>query len=138
MIYGIGHDVAEIQRISAVMKRESGARLIRRILTPGELELAEGRKSNLAEFVAGRFAAKEAVVKALGCGIGREVGFQDIQILPDASGKPSVSLSEEAWSRLYMKEQEHIIHLTITHSRELASTFAVVERIIDGAEERSI
>lgn len=129
MIYGIGHDVAEIERISAVMTRESGARFIRRILTPAELELAEGRKGNLAEFAAGRFAAKEAIVKALGCGIGRQVGFQDIQVLPDAYGKPSVSLSEGAWSRLYMNQQEYVIHLTITHSRELASTFAVVERM---------
>lgn len=129
LIYGIGHDVVEIQRVCAVLQRESGARFIRRILTPAELELAEGRKGNLAEFAAGRFAAKEAIVKALGCGIGREVGFRDIQVLPDASGKPSVLLSEAAWSRLDMNEQKYIIHLTITHSRELASTFAVVERL---------
>lgn len=92
MIYGIGHDVLEIQRIEALMNKGSGAKFIRRILTEAELELLERRGGNAAEFIAGRFAAKEAVVKALGCGIGREVGFQDIQILPDAYGKPIVTL----------------------------------------------
>lgn len=129
MIYGIGHDVLEIQRISDVMNRDSGAKFMQRILAPAELKLAAGRKGNLAEFAAGRFAAKEAIVKALGCGIGREVGFQDIEVLPDAYGKPSVSLTKEAWSRLRLNEGDYIIHLTITHSRELASTFAVVERL---------
>ncbi|MEK4062339.1 MULTISPECIES: holo-ACP synthase [Paenibacillus] len=128
MIYGIGHDVLEIQRIEALMNKGSGAKFIRRILTEAELELLERRGGNAAEFIAGRFAAKEAVVKALGCGIGREVGFQDIQILPDAYGKPIVTLSEEAWERLRLKGREYLIHLTITHSRELASTFAVMER----------
>jgi holo-[acyl-carrier protein] synthase len=128
LIYGIGHDVLEIQRIEALMNKGAGAKFVRRILTEAELELLERRGGNAAEFIAGRFAAKEAVVKALGCGIGREVGFQDIQILPDAYGKPIVTLSEEAWERLRLPGQHYIIHLTITHSRELASTFAVVER----------
>lgn len=130
MIYGIGHDVLEIQRIAAIIGRGTGAKFIRRILTPSELILAEQRGAGAAEFIAGRFAAKEAIVKALGCGIGREVGFQDVQIIPDAYGKPVVSLSPEAWERLRLKRHEYIIHLTITHSRELASTFAVMERIM--------
>lgn len=131
MIYGIGHDVLEIQRITATIEKGTGARLIRRILTQAELALAEQRgMTSAAEFLAGRFSAKEAVVKALGCGIGRMVGFQDIEILPDGYGKPVVSLSEKAWERLRLKSDEYIIHLTITHSRELASTFAVMERII--------
>ncbi|MNI75590.1 Holo-[acyl-carrier-protein] synthase [compost metagenome] len=128
MIYGIGHDVLEIQRMKEVLGRESGAKFIRRILTPAELELAEERSGRLAEFAAGRFAAKEAIVKALGCGIGREVGFQDIQVLPDESGKPAVSLASAAWSRLGLREEGYAIHLTITHTQGLASTFAVVEQ----------
>lgn len=128
MIYGIGHDVLEIARMRRILDRESGPKFIRRILTPAELQLADGRTGRLPEFVSGRFAAKEAVVKALGCGIGSEVGFQDIEILPDGSGKPSVTLSEAAWSRLGLNGAEYILHLTITHSQELASTFAVMER----------
>ncbi|AIQ44933.1 hypothetical protein R70723_02685 [Paenibacillus sp. FSL R7-0273] len=129
MIYGIGHDVLEIRRMKDILAKASGGKFIRRILTPAELQLAEGRTGRLPEFVSGRFAAKEAVVKALGCGIGSEVGFQDIEILPDSSGKPGVKLTEGAWQRLGLDREAHILHLTITHSQELASTFAVLERI---------
>ncbi|WP_440961320.1 holo-ACP synthase [Paenibacillus nitricinens] len=130
MIYGIGHDVLEIERISEVMLRGQGKKFNQRILTEQEYQLAEQRGGRLAEFVAGRFAAKEAVVKALGCGIGNVVGFQDIEILPDRKGKPEVTLSCEAWSRLDLPErQKYIIHLTITHGRDLASAFAVVEEL---------
>ncbi|UQZ34721.1 holo-[acyl-carrier-protein] synthase [Paenibacillus sp. PK3_47] len=131
MIYGIGHDVLEIGRIKALMNRGSGKSFLRRVLTEGELELARQRTGNAAEFAAGRFAAKEAVVKALGCGIGSRVGFQDIEILPDAYGKPEAALSEKAWERLGLERSRYIIHITITHSRELASTFAVVEQVAE-------
>ncbi|OKP87341.1 holo-ACP synthase [Paenibacillus sp. P32E] len=129
MIYGIGHDVLEIGRIVSIADGNLGHRFIRRILTGQELVLAKRRGRKAAEFIAGRFSAKEAVVKALGCGIGHTVGFQDIEILPDDQGKPVVSLSAEAWARLLLPEQEYAIHLTITHSRDLASTFVVVERL---------
>lgn len=101
-----------------------------RVLTAAELQLAAERGGKGAEFTAGRFAAKEAVVKALGCGIGRTVGFQDIEILPDRLGKPEVVLTPEAWTRLSLpKGRDYVIHLTITHSRDLASAFAVVESL---------
>lgn len=129
MIYGIGHDVLEIKRISDVMDRGQGTKFIRRVLTEQEYQLVERRGGRVAEFVAGRFAAKEAIVKALGCGIGREVGFQDIEILPDDKGKPEVILSDEAWTRLqFLEGRNYNIHLTITHSRDLASAVAVVEQ----------
>jgi holo-[acyl-carrier protein] synthase len=129
VIYGIGNDVLEIRRIAAVLGGRQRTAFLRRVLTGRELELAEERKGRAAEFTAGRFAAKEAVVKALGCGIGSQVGFQDIEILPDSLGKPVVSLPEEAWNRLLLSGGQHIIHLAITHTSELASAFAVVERI---------
>ncbi|QUL55558.1 holo-ACP synthase [Paenibacillus tritici] len=130
MIYGIGHDVLEIERITEIAEGSLGSRFTRRILTGQELVLAAGKGAKTAEFIAGRFSAKEAVVKALGCGIGHLVGFQDIEILPDALGKPVATLSAEAWSRLRLPEQEYTIHLTITHTRALASAFAVVERTV--------
>ncbi|MBT2291789.1 holo-ACP synthase [Paenibacillus albidus] len=129
MIYGIGHDVLEIERISAYLNRGTGVKFLQRILTEREARLAAQKGNRIAEFVAGRFAAKEAVVKALGCGIGATVGFQDIEIWPDALGKPEVALSGGAWERLGLAQQEYNVLLTITHSRGLASAFAVVERI---------
>lgn len=128
MIYGIGHDVLEIGRVEEIAEGSLGRRFAQRILTGRELVLAEGKGLRAAEFIAGRFSAKEAVVKALGSGIGGAVGFRDIEILPDALGKPVAVLSAGAWSRLGLAEQKHVIHLTITHSRGLASAFAVVER----------
>lgn len=129
MIYGIGHDVLEIGRVAEIADSSLGSRFTRRILTGRELTLAGSKGARTAEFIAGRFSAKEAVVKALGCGIGQAVGFRDIEILPDALGKPVAALSAGAWSRLGLAEQKHVIHLTITHSRGLASAFAVVERM---------
>lgn len=128
MIYGIGHDVLEIARIGSLLGQGPEAKILRRILSADELELAGKRSGRLAEFASGRFAAKEAIVKALGCGIGSTVGFQDISVLPDIHGKPAVHLSEAARERLGMAEGGYMIHVTITHTRELASAFAVVER----------
>ncbi|MDQ0195216.1 holo-ACP synthase [Paenibacillus wynnii] len=129
MIYGIGHDVLEIERISALMDGRLRDKFIERILTAREIELSHCRGRKLPEYVAGRFSAKEAIVKALGCGIGSTLGFTDIEIMPDVFGKPEVLLSSEAWSRLKLPEGwNYKIHLTITHERRLASAFAVVEQ----------
>ncbi|MDT3428476.1 holo-[acyl-carrier protein] synthase [Paenibacillus forsythiae] len=129
MIYGIGHDVLEIQRITALLEGRLGGRFARRVLTEGELSLAESRGGLTAEYAAGRFAAKEAIVKAFGCGIGAALGFTDIEILPDKLGRPEAFIRGEAWTRLNLPEEyDHLIHLTITHTRGLASAFAVVEQ----------
>jgi holo-[acyl-carrier protein] synthase len=126
VIIGIGHDVVEIGRINVILNSTSGERFMRRVLT--EAELAEAHKrANRAEFVAGRFAAKEAVVKALGCGIGAAISFGDIEIMPDLSGKPYCTLSEQAWIRLGMKKDACRLHVSISHERSLASAFAVLE-----------
>ena len=86
------------------------------------------KAGRLTEFVAGRFAAKEAVVKALGCGVGKAVGFQDIEVLPDSLGKPDVRLSSAAAERLSL-DTSCRIHLSITHSRDTAGAYAVVEQL---------
>ncbi|MNJ55055.1 Holo-[acyl-carrier-protein] synthase [compost metagenome] len=128
MIYGIGHDVVEIERIRNILDSKISIKMIQRILTPSEQDLP-GSQSRPAEFLSGRFAAKEAITKAFGCGIGQILGFNDIEILPDSLGKPVVKISTQAWGRLDLNEQEYAIHLSITHERHLASAFAVVERV---------
>lgn len=87
----IGVDILEIERVDAVVERQ-GDRFVQRILTPGEREeyAAHPRRNRL---LAKRFAAKEAVAKALGTGIGRGVSWQDIRVLHDANGAPLVELS---------------------------------------------
>jgi len=128
MIVGTGIDLLEIERVRRLLKQPHGSRFLERVLTGEERKLAEQRKGGrLAEFVAGRFCAKEAVVKAIGCGIGCKIGFQDIEVLPDPNGKPQCSLNEEAWRRIgYARPLR--IHLSITHSATVAGAYAVVEQ----------
>lgn len=129
MIIGVGHDVVEIDRVRHMLERDAGGRFMERVLHEAELALARGKAGRLAEFVAGRFAAKEAVVKALGCGIGAAVGFRDVAIMPDERGKPCCSLSAGAWERLGLRQPEVRVHVSITHERSIASAFAVAERL---------
>ncbi|WP_025690725.1 holo-ACP synthase [Paenibacillus zanthoxyli] len=129
MIYGIGHDLLEINRIAVLLEGRLGGRFVRRVLTEGELSVAGSRGGLTAEYAAGRFAAKEAIVKAFGCGIGAALGFTDIEILPGKLGRPEAAISGEAWTRLNLPDgYDYIIHLTITHTTDLASAFAVVEQ----------
>lgn len=130
MIYGIGHDVVEIERVRQMLSSGNGEKLMLRVLTPEEWDLP-ARTARSAEFVAGRFAAKEAISKAFGCGIGKVLGFKDINVMPDVHGKPSVQLLPEAWGRLGHENgaEQYVIHLSITHERHLASAFAIVERV---------
>lgn len=128
MIIGIGNDLIEINRVKNVIESKAGARFLERILTPEEQVLAKSRKGNHAEFIAGRFAAKEAIVKAIGCGIGKQCSFQDMEIKPNSAGKPYCSINERALDRLDMDSQVRV-HLSITHTETMASAFAVIERI---------
>ncbi|WP_068776922.1 holo-ACP synthase [Paenibacillus sp. FJAT-26967] len=127
MITGVGMDLVEIGRIAEIIKEPSGDRFLRRILTEEERGLADRRQGRLKEFTAGRFAAKEAVVKALGCGIGKQVGFQDISIVPDELGKPHCRISAAARDRLGL-HPELCIHISITHTGSLAAAYAVAEQ----------
>lgn len=130
LIYGIGHDVVEIERIRKMLDGAVGDRLMMRVLTQAERELP-GRAARPAEFLAGRFAAKEALSKAFGCGIGKKLGFADMSILPDGAGKPHVILKPEVWQRLGLAggPAGYTVHLSITHERQLASAFVVVEKV---------
>lgn len=130
MIYGVGHDVVEIDRIEAITGGLHRERFLGRVLTLEERETALGR-SRLAEYTAGRFAAKEAVSKAFGCGIGHVLGFQDIRLMPDKMGKPWAYLSDAAWERLNLSgpPESFKIHVSITHERQLASAFVIVEYV---------
>jgi len=128
LIIGIGHDLVEIARIGRILQGNTKESFIRRILAEEEIARAPSGDRRLAEYAAGRFAAKEAVAKALGCGIGAAVCFTDIIVLPDRHGKPVCTLSDRAWERLGLDASETVIHVTITHERAMASAFAVVER----------
>lgn len=90
MIAGLGTDIVEIERFEALLDKSQG--LAKRVLTPAELQTFEQHKFP-ARFLAKRFAAKEAAVKALGTGIANGVSFQDIEVENLQSGQPILKLT---------------------------------------------
>lgn len=127
MIIGIGTDIVGLERIGRMAEGARGEAFARRVLTEAEREIALGKKARAryVEFLAGRWAAKEAVSKALGCGIGATLGFHDIELLPDERGKPRCTVSPAAWERL--GRPTAAVHVSISHADGWASAFAVAE-----------
>lgn len=117
----IGVDTVEIARVAIVVERH-GERFLSRVFTPAERAYAGGRALALA----GRFAAKEAAAKAMGTGIG-PVGWRNIEVCNDAAGKPSLWLHGAAAARARAAGLLEW-HLSITHSRDLATAFVVAYR----------
>lgn len=117
MIIGIGIDIVELDRIKRLMERQDS--FAKRILTAlEEREWQALSKQRQVEYLAGRFAAKEAIGKALGTGIGQTFGWQDVSILQSPSGAPLVQWGEE---------KKFITHVSISHSREYACAQAILE-----------
>jgi holo-[acyl-carrier protein] synthase len=128
MIIGIGTDIVGLNRIGRLAAGTRGDAFLRRVLTEAEREYMQGKRFSQAryiEFVAGRWAAKEAVSKALGCGIGVALGFHDIEVLPDERGKPACAVADTAWLRI---GERAVMHVSISHADGWASAFAIAER----------
>jgi holo-[acyl-carrier protein] synthase len=113
VIVGLGIDVVEIARIERAMQRPG---FVRRILTPREREFSVSPAQ-----VAGRWAAKEAVYKSLGL----ELGWQQVEIIPDEVGAPSVWIDSQNFDPGRLK-----VKVSITHERSYAAAIALVERVI--------
>ncbi len=113
-----GVDAVEIRRIAAALER-FGARFEQRVFTPRELAFCRGRVPELAA----RFAAKEAVSKALGTGL-RGIGWREVEILPNRRGKPQVYLYGRALARAAELGLTHF-EVSLTHTDELAIAFVV-------------
>lgn len=124
MIVGIGLDIVEIDRFG----KQSHPRLTERILTSRERKLLEKCESQTRrqEFLAGRFTVKEAVAKAFGTGIGKQMGWQDIEVLPGATGIPIAVFAPQVLERLGWSDVA--VHVSITHSRQFAAAQVIVER----------
>jgi len=123
MIKGIGTDLLKIERVEKALARSD--KFARRILTEQEYTYFE-KSTQPARFVAKKFAAKEAIVKALGTGIGNGVGWQHINISKDALGKPLVSLSEGALARAQLLNATHYF-LSYSDEKDYIVAMAVIE-----------
>jgi holo-[acyl-carrier protein] synthase len=122
MIHGLGTDIVEITRIREMIERH-GEFFLERCFTPKEIAWAQKYKDNASRF-AGRWAAKEAVVKALGTGFVRGVTFHDIEILPLHTGQPTVQLTggaQKMATQLGISE----IKISISHSEDYAVATAI-------------
>ena len=123
-----GIDIIEIARVRAVLDRH-GERFLRRVFTEDEVRHCRGRVPELAA----RFAAKEAVMKALGTGV-RGVGWRDIEVLPNRQGKPLVFLYQRGAGRAERIELRGL-DISLTHSKEFAMASVVGERALTEAED---
>ncbi len=125
MIYGIGTDIVEIARIGRMLDKH-GKGFIDKIFTPAEIVQAEKRKDRV-QYYAGRWAAKEALSKALGCGIGEKCSWCDITILTTLSGAPQLELSAQALEANQLIGADSI-HLSISHEQHYACATVIIEK----------
>lgn len=128
MIVGIGTDIVEIERIRKLIERH-GDHFLDRCFTAAEIDYARKHRDSAVRF-AGRWAAKEAVVKVLGTGFIQGITFHDVEVVALHTGQPTVKLSGEAGAiaaGLGITE----VKLTISHAREYATATAIGIGITD-------
>lgn len=121
MIIGVGVDIIEIARIEEAAKNVN---FMERVFTGNEIEYLKSRKMR-PEYIAGRFAAKEAVSKALGTGF-REFPIKDIEIDRNSLGKPMVILKGKA-KQIAQRHGKYKIHLSISHDKTKAVAYVIIE-----------
>ena len=124
MIVGLGVDITEVDRVRGAIERQ-GERLLKRVYTEKERAYCEKFK-NKYERYAGRFAVKEATMKALGTGWSRGVRWVDIEVVREMSGKPRLELRGEA-KKIAEKLGVKHISVTITHTANQALAQVIFE-----------
>ena len=122
MIFGIGTDMVEISRIQKAI--EKNPRFLQKVYTEKEIAYCQ-RKRNPWQSFAARFAAKEAVSKAMGTGLGK-IGLTDIEVLNQSSGQPQVILHGAA--QVFAAERGFVrVHISLSHSEAYAIATAIIE-----------
>jgi holo-[acyl-carrier protein] synthase len=122
MITGIGVDIVEISKIEKSIESDA---FQRRVFTASEIDTCE-RFTKKAQFLAGKFAAKEAFMKAIRSGIRQEVWFTQIEVLNRETGEPYIHVSGKARQRLDELNASHV-HVSISHDGKLAVALVILE-----------
>ena len=122
MILGVGIDLVGIEKIAESVQQEA---FLRKVFTPDEIMACAGL-SNPAEHYAGKFAAKEAFMKAIGKGIRQKVWFTQIEVLNSETGAPGIRASGEA-ARTMKEMSVTRIHASISHSAGMAVAVVILE-----------
>jgi holo-[acyl-carrier protein] synthase len=124
MILGIGIDIIEVARVKASHER-FGERFLNRLLLADEIAYCLSHK-NPAPFLAARFAAKEAISKAFGTGIGAALGWHDLEIRRKQSGEPFVVLHGKGEELLKSRKAKRLL-VSLSHTQNYAAVTAVLE-----------
>jgi holo-[acyl-carrier protein] synthase len=122
-ILGLGCDLCEVERMRGVWERQ-GERFLAATFTAEERAYCL-KMRDPAPFLAARFAAKEAVAKAFGTGIGAELGWQSIEVIHDERGAPSVRLDAQGQALLLARGAKDVL-LTLSHTTTLAMAVAAL------------
>lgn len=125
MVAGVGIDIIEVARIATAIER-FGDRFLRRILRPAEIDYCRSFSRPAPHFAA-RFAAKEAISKTFGTGIGAALGWQDMEVARYESGQPYLIL-HDGGLRLLAERGGGEIHLSLSHTENYATAVAVWEK----------
>lgn len=126
-VFGIGVDVVEIDRIGELLERYDG-RFAEKVFTADEVAYCESQRDPRPHYAA-RFAAKEAVAKALGTGIGKDLNWTDMEVVRDEMGAPSLRLSGagRAFAEAHGISE---VKISLTHARHYAAANALA--CVDG------
>ena len=123
-VQGIGNDIIEISRVRQSIERH-GMHFLNRLFTQREQDYCNKYQDPVPHF-AGRFAAKEAIVKAFGTGFGAQIQWHDIEVINDAAGKPIVYLSD----RIQQQFHHPRVLISISHSSQHATAVALWEAAV--------
>lgn len=125
MILGLGIDIIEVARVQSSLER-FGDRFLNRLLGPDEIGYCLAHKIP-GPFVAVRFAAKEAISKAFGTGIGAQLGWHDMEVRRRESGEPFVVLHGKG-RELFATRRASQLLISLSHTQNYATAVAVLER----------
>ena len=124
MILGVGMDISEVARVKASLDR-FGENFLQRILHPDEIAYCRTYR-NPAQYVAVRFAAKEAISKAFGTGIGAQLGWHDMEIRRKESGEPYVAL-HGGGQHLFEARGAKQLLISLSHTENYVAAVAILE-----------
>jgi holo-[acyl-carrier protein] synthase len=130
VIFGIGQDVIEVDRVAAVLERH-GERFLARVLGPRELAVYQARRRRSAQrglaFLATRFAAKEAISKAVGLGMRSPMSWRAVEIVNEPGGRPS-AVAHGAFAA-FLQSKRLRLHVSVSDIANLAVAHAVAETL---------
>jgi holo-[acyl-carrier protein] synthase len=121
-LLGIGIDIVECARIDKMIEKH-GDHFLERVYTPREIAYCSHRKAAKSQHFAGRWAAKEAVLKALGTGWSQGIQWVDIEVVNQAGGKPDIELTGEA-ARIAQQQGIETMLISISHCKAYATAYA--------------